>query len=317
MSYKKMDNNKDNLCTSEKCDICPRMCNAERASGKMGYCGADANVMVTRAAPHMWEEPCISGEKGSGAVFFSGCNLHCVYCQNKEISDGGKGKNVSIERLAQIFLALQDKKVYNINLVTPTHYAFQIREAVSLARGMGLVIPIVYNCGGYESVETLKHLQDMVDVWMPDFKYMSDDTALKYSRCPDYVERATEAIDEMVSQVRKKGGSLFRDDPQIMLRGVIVRHMMLPGHIGESKRILRFLHERYGNDIYISIMSQYTPMPHILKDDRFPELKVKVDRDEYDRLVDFAVKIGIENAFIQEGDVASESFIPAFDCEGI
>ena len=316
--------------------------------------------MVTRAAPHMWEEPCISGKNGSGAVFFAGCNLHCVYCQNKAISDGGVGKKVSVEKLAEIFLELQAKKVYNINLVTPTHYALAIKEAVQLARdginrtynGINnhvlntpddcyydkLVIPIVYNCGGYESVQTIKALEDTVDIWMPDFKYMSAETAKKYSNCPDYFERATEALDEMVRQVKYKGGIEFKDydvshviEPEkktesediennqvkIMKRGVIVRHMMLPGHIGESKRILRYLHERYGNDIYISIMSQYTPMPHILADGRFPELEQKVDKEEYERLVDFAVKIGIENAFIQEGEVASESFIPAFDGEGL
>lgn len=335
------------------CDICPRHCMADRSGGKKGFCGSDSDILVARAAPHMWEEPFISGRNGSGAVFFSGCNLHCVYCQNKAISDGGAGKKVSIERLAEIFLELQAQNVYNINLVTPSHYAFAIKEAVKLARNgvvrneyqetIGnaccekLTIPVVYNCGGYESVETVKALEDTVDIWMPDFKYMSSDTSKRYSNCPDYFEKATEALDEMVRQVRFKGGFAFDgsgicktdahaeqdidltayDTSNIMSRGVIVRHMLLPGHIGESKRILRFLHERYGNDIYISIMSQYTPMPHIMADDRFPELQQKVDRDEYNRLVDFALKIGIENAFIQEGDVSSESFIPAFNGEGI
>ena len=310
-----------------KCNICPRNCGVDRNSGLKGFCGSNSEIFVTRAAPHMWEEPCISGENGSGAVFFSGCNLLCVYCQNKEISDGGVGKAVGIVRLAEIFLDLQAKNVYNINLVTPTHYALAIKEAVKLARcGCGytddnsdnrcLQIPVVYNCGGYESVDTVRALEDTVDIWMPDFKYISKETASRYSNCPDYFERATEALDEMVRQVRSKGGCRFGAN-QIMERGVIVRHMLLPGHIGESKRILRFLHERYGDDIYISIMSQYTPMPHIMKDDRFPELKQKVDRDEYDRLVDFAMRIGIENAFVQEGDVSSESFIPAFDCEGV
>lgn len=307
----------------ESCNICPRNCGINR-NVKKGFCGSDSRIMITRAAPHMWEEPCISGKNGSGAVFFSGCNLHCVYCQNKAISDGGVGKEVNIERLAEIFLELQAKNVYNINLVTPTHYALTIKEAVKLARNYHLHIPIVYNCGGYESVETIKALEDTVDVWMPDFKYMSADTAKKYSDCPDYFEKATKALDEMVRQIRDKGDTRFQffsdgseDNVNIMTQGIIVRHMMLPGHIGESKRILRFLHERYGNDIYISIMSQYTPMPQILDSDRFPELKTKVDRGEYNRLVEFALKIGIENAFIQEEDVASESFIPAFNCEGV
>ncbi len=320
------------------CLECPRRCGTDRTTQK-GYCGCESDILVTRAAPHMWEEPCISGDKGSGAVFFAGCNLHCVYCQNKAISDGGKGKKVSVERLAEIFLELQEKNVYNINLVTPTHYSYEIKEAVRLAKRGNLHIPVVYNCGGYESVETVESLEDTVDIWMPDFKYISSETARRYSNCPDYFERAADALDEMVRQVRKKGGVLFTNGSthplglshesgsipesedytsnRIMMRGVIVRHMLLPGNIGESKRILRFLHERYGNDIYISIMSQYTPMPHILNSDRFPELRVKVDREEYDRLVDFALKIGIENAFIQEEDVATESFIPAFDCEGV
>ena len=367
----------NNIDTKGNCNICPRNCNIDRTE-KKGFCGSDSKILITRAAPHMWEEPCISGKNGSGAVFFSGCNLHCVYCQNKAISDGGVGKEVSIERLAQIFLDLQAKNVYNINLVTPTHYALSIKEAVMLARNgcrhlisdtdkllpinaeykLGdkeefyerLNIPVVYNCGGYESVETVKALEDTVDIWMPDFKYMSAETAKKYSNCPDYFERTTEALDEMVRQIKTKGGIKFQrlafdknisssegeqcssgeeisasltdeieysSGSKIMTQGIIVRHMMLPGHIGESKRILRFLHDRYGNDIYISIMSQYTPMPQILESDRFPELKQKVDRDEYNRLVDFALKIGIENAFIQEEDVASESFIPAFDCEGV
>ena len=303
-----------------QCRICPRECGALRQKGFTGYCGASGDILVTRAAPHYWEEPCLSGTNGSGTVFFSGCNLHCVYCQNREISNGGAGKKVSIERLAEIFLELKGKNVYNINLVTPTHYAFEVKEAVALARSEGLNIPVVYNCGGYESVETVKALEDTVDIWMPDMKYMSSDIAERYSHCPDYFEKAVPALDEMVEQVVKKGGTLLETLPDgnvIMKRGVIVRHMMLPGHIGESKRILRFLHERYGNDIMISIMSQYTPMPQIMKDDRFPELKTKVDRDEYNRLVDFAVKIGIENAFIQEEDVSSESFIPAFDGEGV
>ena len=308
------------------CYLCPRKCGISRKDGKKGYCGAGAGILVARAAPHMWEEPCISGENGSGAVFFAGCNLHCVYCQNKAISDGNGGEIVSIERLSEIFLELQEKKVYNINLVTPTHYAVQIREAVLKARERGLKIPIVYNCGGYESTKTVKALSDCVDIWMPDLKYISSETAARYSNCPDYFEKAVAALDEMTAAVKRKGGTAFAEQDgetpgdtsdRIMLRGVIVRHMLLPGYVGESKRILRFLHDRYGNDIYISIMSQYTPMPHILKDDRFKELHVKTDMKEYGRLVDFAVKIGIENAFVQEGETAGESFIPAFDGEGV
>ena len=311
-----------------ECRLCPRNCGTLRQEGKKGYCGATGEILIARAAPHFWEEPCISGTKGSGAVFFSGCNLHCVYCQNKEISDGDKGKAVSAERLAEIFLELQEKNVYNINLVTPTHYADKIRESLMLAKNNGLHIPVVYNCSGYERKETVGMLSDCIDIWMPDFKYISPETAQRYSNCPDYFEIAACALDEMVRLTKLKGGTLISEEPadfrnsecdkeEIMKRGVIVRHMMLPGRTGESKRILRFLKERYGNDIYISIMSQYTPMPQIMKDERFPELRQKVDRNDYDRLVDFAVSIGIENAFIQEEDVATESFIPAFDGEGV
>ncbi|MBR4778102.1 MAG: radical SAM protein [Lachnospiraceae bacterium] len=304
---------------------CPRKCGAERYAGQKGFCGESGEIRVTRAMPHMWEEPVISGKRGSGAVFFSGCNLHCVYCQNKAISDGGQGKVISLNRLKSIFLELQDKKVYNINLVTPTHYTYEIIEAVAAARKEGLKLPIVYNCGGYESVESIKALKDTVDIWMPDMKYISSETAQRYSNAPDYFERASEALNEMTAQVKAKGGTKFYTEEtdnegaavNIMERGVIVRHMLLPGNVAESKRILRYLHETYGNDIYISIMSQYTPMPQILNSDRFPELKTKVAKEEYDRLVDFALRIGIENAFIQEGDTAEESFIPAFDCEGV
>ena len=307
------------------CSICPRRCGVERYRGRKGYCGENGEIIVARAMPHMWEEPVISGDRGSGAVFFSGCNLHCVYCQNKAISDGGQGKAVSVGRLKEIFLELQDKKVYNINLVTPTHYAKEIKEAVALARDEGLTLPVVYNCGGYESVESIKALKDTVDIWMPDMKYISGETAKNYSNAPDYFERASEALREMVTQVKAKGGTVIRSadqsDPgmsiRIMERGVIVRHMLLPGNVAESKRVLRFLHETYRNDIYISIMSQYTPMPQILAGDRFPELKRRVTKEEYERLVDFAIRIGIENAFIQEGDVAEESFIPDFNCEGV
>ncbi|MBR4779937.1 MAG: radical SAM protein [Lachnospiraceae bacterium] len=312
------------------CTICPRRCGAARSTGAKGYCGETGEIRVTRAMPHMWEEPVISGDKGSGAVFFSGCNLHCVYCQNKAISDGGTGKIISIDRLKEIFLELQAKNVYNINLVTPTHYAYEIKEAVAKARKEGLHIPIVYNSGGYESVDTVKDLKDTVDIWMPDMKYISPETAKKYSNAPDYFDRAAEAISEMVRQVKEKGGTVIKEvNPgtdsntdegstvRIMERGVIVRHMLLPGYVPESKRVLRYLHETFGNDIYISIMSQYTPMPHILEGDRYPELKDKVTKEEYDRLVDFAIRIGIENAFIQEGDVAKDSFIPAFNSEGV
>lgn len=324
--------------TDNGCRLCPRNCGVLRSDGRYGYCGSDDVTAASRAALHMWEEPCISGSRGSGAVFFTGCNLHCCFCQNHVISGGGTGKKISTERLSEIFLELQDKKANNINLVTPTHYSDKIAEAVVKAKKNGLSIPVVYNCGGYESVDTVTMLGDCVDVWMPDMKYMSSELAARYSNAPDYFERASAALAVMAAQVEKKGGLNFVDEDKmpnvsasdtvginadtgekfsIMTRGVLVRHMTLPGAVADSKRILRYLHNTYGNSIYISIMSQYTPMPHILNGDGYPELKRPVSAGEYDRLVSFAEKIGIENAFVQGGEVAKESFIPEFDGLGI
>ena len=297
---------------SKGCRLCPRNCGADRTAGLKGFCGVDGDIMVNRAALHMWEEPCISGKEGSGTVFFSGCNLHCCYCQNYDISLGSKGIKISEERLSEIFLELEAKKANNINLVTPTHYVPQIIGAIKRAKEQGLKLPILYNSGGYESVETVKMLNGYVDIWMPDMKYMSSELSGKYSNAPDYFEKASAAIEEMVSQ-----SALSFDGRGMMKSGVIVRHMTLPGATGDSKRILRYLHEKYGDRIYISIMSQYTPMKQTLESNEFPELKRKVTKEEYGRLVEFAEKIGIVNAFVQNGDVAEESFIPDFDGEGV
>lgn len=320
---------------SVSCNLCPRNCHADRSAGRSGFCGVDNRILVNRAALHMWEEPCISGAEGSGTVFFSGCNLHCCYCQNYDISRGTKGFEISEERLSEIFLELQEKKANNINLVTPTHYVPQIIRAISRARDNGLKLPILYNSGGYESVDTVKMLEGYIDIWMPDMKYMSGDIAQRYSKASDYFEKASEALDEMVAQMRRRAlqeqmsqgssdkesldidGICRFDNRGMMTRGVIVRHMTLPGCTGDSKRILRYLHEKYGDDIYISIMSQYTPMKQILVSDEFPELKRKITKEEYGRLIDFAEKIGITKAFVQNGDVAEESFIPEFDGEGV
>ncbi|MGB4608018.1 MAG: radical SAM protein, partial [Sedimentibacter sp.] len=251
----------------------------------------------------MWEEPCISGEEGSGTVFFSGCSLGCVYCQNYSISRGLAGKIISIERLAEIFLELQAKGANNINLVTPGHYAPHIIEALNISRKKGLIIPIVYNSSGYEKAETLKLLEGYIDIYLPDFKYMSDEPAEKYSNCKDYSRVAAKALEEMVRQVKE---TKF-DGRGIMQKGVIVRHLALPGYLEDSKRIIKYLHETYGNKIYISIMNQYTP---IKKNKVYPELNRKISKIEYEDLVDYAIKIGIENGFIQEGETALESFIP-------
>ncbi len=259
---------------------------------------------------HFWEEPCISGEKGSGAVFFSGCNLGCVYCQNRAISGGAAGKEISISRLAEIFFELKQKGAWNINLVTPTHYIPQIREALLLAKQQGLQLPVVYNCGGYEKVESLEMLDGLVDVYLPDFKYFHANTAKRYSNAPDYPDIAKAAVAEMF---RQTGLPVFDGDGR-MTKGVIVRHLMLPGQLAESKRILDSLFGTYGNQIFYSIMNQFTPLAGL---ENYPELNRTVSAQEYDELIDFAVELGIENGFIQEGGTAEESFIPSFDGEGI
>ena len=293
------------------CILCPRQCGVDRIQGQTGYCGMPENLLVARAALHMWEEPCISGSTGSGTVFFSGCNLKCVFCQNHSIALGDCGKPISIQRLSEIFLELQEKEAANINLVTPTHYIPQIRDALLLAKVQGLNLPIVYNTGGYESVASLQLLEGLVDIYLPDLKYYSTELSTTYSHAADYFQVATTALAEMYRQV---GTPAFDEATGMMKRGMIVRHLILPGQTKDSKKILRYLHETYGDNIYISIMNQYTPLPHVAQ---IPALNRKVTADEYDRVVNFALAIGIGNAFIQEGETAEESFIPPFDMEGV
>lgn len=270
-----------------------------------------AAVMAGRAALHFWEEPCLSGNEGSGTVFFSGCSLGCIYCQNREISAEKAGMPVTEERLADIFLELQDQGANNINLVTAVQFLPSVVPALIMAKNRGLVIPVLYNSGGYERPEILRELEGLVDIWLPDFKYLDPELAARYSRCRDYPERAKEALSEMVRQC---GLPVF-DEQGMMKRGVIVRHLLLPGCGTDTRRILRYLHQTYGNQIYISIMRQYTPMPWVRE--KFPELDRKITEREYDSAVDFAIRLGIEQGFIQEGEAAEESFIPAFDGEGI
>ena len=295
----------------KECRLCPRECGVDRSEGKKGYCGASNELKVARAALHMWEEPCISGEAGSGAVFFSGCPMRCRFCQNYSIAAARKGKVISIERLAQIFLELQEKGAANINLVTPTHYTLHIIKALDLAKENGLRIPVVYNTSGYEKTETLKLLRGYIDIYLPDFKYMDGLLAAAYSNAPDYPEYAKRALEEMVGQT----GPLKLDEETGMARsGVIVRHLVLPGHVRNSKAVIQYLYETYGDQIYISIMNQYTPMPPVTKDKL---LGRKVTRREYEKVIDYALELGVENGFFQEGDVAEESFIPEFDSEGV
>jgi putative pyruvate formate lyase activating enzyme len=328
------------------CTLCPRECHVDRTVGKRGYCKVSDELVVARAALHMWEEPCISGSEGSGTVFFSGCAMGCVYCQNSTISKGsnlaggsnaeedgkvaeesnitksdgivkgGKttiglaGKIITIERLAEFFLELQGKGANNVNLVTPSHYVPHIIEALNISRKKGLTLPIVYNCSGYEKLETLRLLDGYIDIYLPDFKYMSAEPAVKYSNCRNYFIVAAKAIEEMVRQVKE----VKFDERGIMQKGVIVRHLTLPGYLEDSKRIIKYLYETYGNKIFISIMNQYTP---ITKNMLYPELNRGITEEEYEELVNYAIEIGVENGFIQEGETALESFIPEFSGEGV
>ena len=293
------------------CMLCPRQCQIKREEGKRGFCGESDLVRLSRAALHMWEEPCISGTNGSGAVF-SGCTLRCVYCQNFHIANSEVGKTVSVERLSEIFLELQEQGANNINLVTPTHFVPQIIAALDQARKKGLNLPIVYNTSGYEKVETLRRLNGYVDVYLPDFKYLDPEHAKKYSGAEDYPEVAKAALEEMV---RQTGNPVF-NDVGIMTKGVIVRHLLLPGCLRDARRIVKYLYETYGDQIYMSLMNQYTPLD-TLNREKYPELTKKVTKKAYDVLVDYAIDLGVEQAFIQEGETAKESFIPDFSYEGV
>lgn len=299
-----------NMNKYENCLLCPRKCGINRRTGQTGVCGVSSEIKVARAALHYWEEPCISGKRGSGAVFFSGCSLHCVFCQNREISDGKEGKVISKERLSDIFMELADKGANNINLVTPGQYIPDIVWAVNDAKSRGMKLPIIYNTSGYENVTELKLLEDIVDVYLPDFKYMDSTLSAMYSRAKDYPSVAKQALSEMV---RQQPDVVIDDATGLIQKGVIVRQLLLPGHVNDAKAVLKYLYDTYHNHVYISMMSQFTPIA--LKD--YPEINRTVTRREYERLVDYALEIGITNAFIQEGDVAKDSFIPAFDCEGV
>ena len=299
-----------NMNKYENCILCPRKCGINRSTGQTGVCGVSSEIKVARAALHYWEEPCISGKRGSGAVFFSGCSLHCVFCQNREISDGKAGKVISKERLSDIFMELADKGANNINLVTPGQYIPDIVWAVNDAKSRGMKLPIIYNTSGYENVTELKLLEGIVDVYLPDFKYMDSTLSARYSRAKDYPSVAKQALSEMV---RQQPDVVIDDATGLIQKGVIVRQLLLPGHVNDAKAVLKYLYDTYHNHVYISMMSQFTPIA--LKD--YPEINRTVTKREYERLVNYALEIGITNAFIQEGDVAKDSFIPAFDCEGV
>lgn len=293
----------------KSCTLCPRRCGTDRESGKVGFCGADDKIKIARCDLHFWEEPCISGKNGSGTVFFSHCPMRCVYCQNHKISHLGVGKTVSVYGLADCFLTLFKKGANNINLVTPTHYVPQIIDAVAIARKKGLTLPIIYNSSGYENAETIKMLDGTIDVYLPDLKYFDDRYAIRYSGAKNYFKIASSAIDEMFSQV----GKCVFDENGIIKRGVIVRHLMLPHLLFDSKKIIDYLFKTYGDDIFISIMNQYTPLKTLPKD--FPELNETISKRYYNSLIDYALSLGIKNAYIQDGETAKESFIPEFSGE--
>ncbi|MGE5328509.1 MAG: radical SAM protein [Deltaproteobacteria bacterium] len=292
------------------CNMCPRRCGVNRIEGKAGTCKAGANTKVALASVHMGEEPCISGTKGSGTVFFSYCNLKCVFCQNFDISQQGFGREVTIEELAGIFIAQQNKGVHNINLVSPTQYIVQIRQALLIAKQEGLNIPVIYNTNGYEGVEGLRLLKGLVDVYLPDLKYSENEIGERYSGVSDYFEKASQAVLEMYSQV----GSPIFDDNEIIKRGLIIRHLILPGQLENSKKVLGWIRSNLPKDIYTSLMCQYTPM---YKACDYPELKRRLYKREYEEIVDYFFEIGLENGFVQELSSAKKAYTPKFDLRGV
>lgn len=299
------------------CRLCPRNCNADRTKGE-GFCKSESEIKAARAALHFYEEPFLSGISGSGAVFFSGCSLQCIYCQNKQISREGTGTSISVERLTEIFFELKEKGALNINLVTGTHFTPLIAKAIEHAKAEGLNLPVIWNSSGYEYADTLKMLEGLIDIYLPDFKTLDKEIALRYFNAADYPERAKEALNQMV---KAAGETVFNCSEEalsefeegLMKKGVCVRHLVTPGNISDSKTVIKYLYETYGDSIWISVMSQYTPMEKY----DFPELNGTVSAEEYEEIVDFAIDLGVTNCMIQEGDAVGESFIPEFNGEGI
>lgn len=292
------------------CKLCPRNCNVDRLSGQVGFCKAGEKIKIARVSLHEWEEPCISGTRGSGTIFFSNCNLNCVFCQNHKISQENLGKEVSIERLGHIFLEQQIRGAHNINLVTPTHYVPQIIEAIKLAKQLGLTIPVLYNSNGYENVETIKALKGYVDIYLPDLKYFNNKYAKKYSNVDNYFNCSLKAIEEMVKQAPN---AVFNKDG-LMLKGVIIRHLMLPGLLFDSKKVVDAIYKNFGNNLYLSLMNQYTPMFDAYK---YPEISHPLNQKHYESFVEYCLKLGITKGFIQEVGTVKESFVPEFDLRGI
>lgn len=300
------------LSLLENCRLCPRECAVNRLAGARGVCGMGAEITAARAALHFWEEPCISGTRGSGTVFFSGCSLHCSFCQNEPISCGRAGKIISIERLCEIFFELKAQGAHNINLVTPTHFIPQITSALRMAKDKGLDLPIVCNCGGYENVEALRSWDGLIDIYLPDLKFYAETLSKTMCGAPDYFEKASLALLEMF---RQTGEAQFDEDGLIQ-KGMIVRHLMLPGHLFDTRRLLSYLCDTYGNKIYISLMNQYTPPAKSgAEESTAPDHPLR--EDHYEAMVQYLQELGQENAYIQESGTDSESFIPPFDLTGI
>lgn len=315
------------------CTLCHRMCNVDRLHGTAGFCGETAEIRGARAALHFWEEPCISGKTGSGAVFFSGCSLKCIYCQNRSIAIGDKGKVVSVSQLADTFLRLQEMGACNINLVTATHFVPQIVISLEQAKNHGLTIPVVYNTGTYDCVKTIQMLDGLVDIYLPDMKYHSSELSQRYSNAPDYFTNACASISEMIRQVNTPvfvpmNTSISESDfsslplseqseQGLIKKGVIVRHLILPGHTKDSKEILKYLHTTYGNQIFISIMNQYTPLQEMQNQTDYPNLSRTLTKREYEKVLEYALLLSMEQVFIQGTETAKESFIPPFNFEGI
>ncbi len=288
------------------CMLCPHECGINRLKGNKGRCKCDDKLKIALASLHMFEEPCISGKNGSGTVFFSNCNLNCIYCQNYEISHLGKGKEITVEHLAEIFLKQQEKGAHNINLVTPTMYVFQIIEAIKIAKSKGLDIPIVYNSNGYENVDTIKLLNGYIDVYLPDLKYYSNELSKKYSNINNYFEIATSAIKEMYNQV----GKAKFDENGMITKGVIIRHLVLPNHIQNTKNILKWISDNMPNDIYVSVMAQYFPTYKAKEDDL---INRKLNKKEYNEVLNYLYSLDLENGYIQELGEHEEEYVPDFD----
>ena len=290
----------------EKCKICPHNCGVNRLNGNIGRCKSNGNIKLAMASIHNFEEPCISGENGSGTVFFSNCNMNCVFCQNYKISQQGLGREISIEELAEIFIDEQNKNAENINLVTPTMYVYHIIEAIKIAKNKGLKIPIVYNSNGYENVETIKKLDGYIDIYLPDLKYYDDDLEFKYSGVKNYFENATSAIKEMYNQV----GSPVLDENGMMKKGLIIRHLVLPNNLQNSKDVLKWINDNIDKKVFVSVMAQYFPT-NKAKD--FPEINRKLTKEEYEEIENYLYSLDLDNGYIQELGEHEEEYVPDFE----